>query len=199
MENLRLGGLGMKLTDRPCSGCGVELTTENWYESHQLGKGWYRCKECFREYANKKLNPKRNPKRMFVNGKYVSFSHPLYKPGNYKTFEDAAFSSLSKYKKTKAGQVYIVVNKAWKGWVKIGSSIDAEDRCNGYQTSSPFRDYKLKFKKDFKNRRLAESKAHKVCKKKAEDFNSEWFKLPIKTAIEIIENIKEENYEKETA
>lgn len=191
--------IGVKLTDKPCTTCGVELTTENWYKSQHNGKSGYKCHDCSRAYANKTNNPKRNPTRMFVNGKYVPMSHPLHKPGNYKTFEDAAFSSLSKYKKTKAGQVYIVVNKAWKGWVKIGSSIDAADRCNGYQTSSPFRDYKLKFKKDFENRRLAESKVHKICKNKAEDFNSEWFKISIKTAREIIENIKEENYEKETA
>ena len=187
----------MKLTKmKTCIVCNkTKPETEEYFYWRSDTKSFRNdCGDCERIRSEKN-----NRDQMRVNGKYVSRKHPLYKPGNYKTFEDAAFSSLSKYKKTKAGQVYIVVNKAWKGWVKIGSSIDAEDRCNGYQTSSPFRDYKLKFKKDFKNRRLAESKAHKICKKKAEDFNSEWFKLPIKTAIEVIENIKEENYEKETA
>ena len=46
----------------------------------------------------------------------------------YKSFEDAAFSSLRNYKHTKSGFVYVISNPAWKGWVKIGMAIDAEDR-----------------------------------------------------------------------
>ena len=55
--------------------------------------------------SNPKHNPKNNPKRMFVNGKYVPKSHPLYKAGNYSSFEDAAFSSLEKYQSSTEGQV----------------------------------------------------------------------------------------------
>ena len=33
--------------------------------------------------------------------------------------------------------------------LSIGMAVDAEDRCNGYQTSSPKRDYKLMFKRFF--------------------------------------------------
>ena len=40
---------------------------------------------------------KRDSLRMYVNGKHVSKNHPLYKPGRYKTFNDAAFSSLVNY------------------------------------------------------------------------------------------------------
>ena len=31
---------------------------------------------------------KENNLQMYVNGKYISKSHPLHKPGRYKTFED---------------------------------------------------------------------------------------------------------------
>ena len=34
---------------------------------------------------------------MYVDGKYISRKHPLYKPGRYKTFNDATFSSLVNY------------------------------------------------------------------------------------------------------
>ena len=38
-------------------------------------------------------------------------------------------------------QVYIITNDAWPDWVKVGKAVSADDRLNGYQTSSPFRDY----------------------------------------------------------
>lgn len=173
-----------------CTKCGVELTKENKYST----KWWNVCIDCTRNHTQKI-----NKTRMFVNGKYIPMSHPLYKPGNFKTFEDAAFQSLSRYSTSKEGQVYIITNPAWKGWVKVGMAVDANDRCNGYQTSSPMRDYKLQYSKDFKNRRTAESKAHKLCAKKSKDRNGEWFKIKIKEAINLIESITEEDYEKETA
>ena len=45
---------------------------------------------------------------MYVNGKYVSRKHPLYKAGNYKGFEEAAFSSLENYTDSAEGSVYAV-------------------------------------------------------------------------------------------
>jgi len=191
MENLRLGGLGMKHIDKNCNHCNVELVLDENYDQHRLNRKDYICKECYVNYLNT---------NMYVNGKYIPRSHPLYKPGRYKTFEDAAFSSLSKYTTSVEGQVYIITNKAWKGWIKVGMAIDSEDRCNQYQTSSPFRDYKLKYKKFFSDRRKAETIAHSLCNKKAKEKKGEWFKLDLKTAISCIEKITiEEQYEKETA
>lgn len=43
------------------------------------------------------------------------------------------------------GFVYIVSNPAWPNHVKIGSAIDVYSRLDSYQTSSPFRDYKLEY------------------------------------------------------
>lgn len=192
----------MKHTNN-CNKCGVELNDDNWYDCWKK-RNTKQCKTCHKLHTNNKNNPKHNPQnnpqRMFVNGKYIPKSHPLYKPGNYKTFEDAAFDALSRYTSSTEGQVYIVTNKAWEGWIKVGMAIDAEDRCNQYQTSSPFRDYTLQYKKFFTDRRKAEQIAHSLCNKKAEEREGEWFKLDIPTAIACIEKIKiEEQYEKETA
>ena len=197
MENLRLGGLGMKHTKmKTCIVCNETKpeTEEYFYWRTDTESFRNDCGDCERIRSEKN-----NRDQMRVNGKYISRKHPLYKPGTYKTFEDAAFSSLSKYEATKEGQVYIITNKAWKGWIKIGMAIDSEDRCNQYQTSSPFRDYELKYKKYFNNRRTAESIAHSLCEEQAKDRSGEWFKLPIQTAIKIIESITEEQHEKETA
>ena len=84
---------------------------------------------------------KKNTNRMWVDGKYIPASHPLHKPGRYEGFEEAAFSSLKNYKKSKEGQVYVITNPAFEGWVKVGMAVDAIDRLKSYQTSSPFRDF----------------------------------------------------------
>lgn len=130
-----------------------------------------------------------NSNRMFVDGKYIPQSHPLWKPGRYKTFEDAAFSSLKNYKSTKSGYVYIITNPAWKGWVKVGMAIDAEDRLKGYQTSSPFRDYHLQYSVYTPDRRALERKAHRKIAKIANSRNSEWFEVDLLEAIDCIAGI----------
>ena len=129
---------------RCCMDCGTELLVgENWLLSSKRAK-YYICISCKRTKENK-TSPTNNPKRMYVNGKYIPRSHPLYKPGRYKSFNDAAFSGLQNYNTTKAGYVYVITNAAWPEWVKVGMAIDADDRLNGYQTSSPFRDYELQY------------------------------------------------------
>jgi len=170
-----------------CNTCGVVLSEDNWQPSwHRIGRT--QCKNCCR--PNSHIN---NPKRMFVNNKYISRKHPLYKPGRYKTFNDAAFDGTYKLDNIKEGYVYIISNPAWLGWVKIGMAIDAEDRCNGYQTSSPHRDYELKYTIETEDRRTLEQAAHKEASKLASDSKGEWFKLDVETAIEILNNLREQD------
>ena len=75
--------------------------------------------------------------RMWVDGEYISKSHPLHRPGRYKGFTDAAFSSLENYETSKEGQVYVIRNPAFPSWCKVGMAVDAQDRLKQYQTSSP--------------------------------------------------------------
>lgn len=129
-----------------------------------------------------------NQTRMYVNGKYIPKVHPLHKPGRYKTFEDAAFSSLAKYEASVEGQVYVITNPGFPEWVKVGMAIDSEDRLNGYQTSSPFRDYMLNYKWDVNDRRAAESEAHTKLQELYER-RSEWFKCTPEQAQEVVSGI----------
>ena len=138
---------------------------------------------------------KKNTSRMFVNGKYVPKSHPLYKSGRYKNFESAAFSALQGYEKSNVGYVYAVCNPAWKGWYKVGMAVDAADRCSGYQTSSPFRDYKVSYSKYFEDRREAERLAHSALKENKIEHANEWFKTDLKTITNVIKNIKDVQHE----
>ena len=127
----------------------------------------------------------RDAKRMWVNGKEVKKSHPLYKAGRYKGFEEAAFSSLENYEANPQGEVYVIYNKAWPEWVKVGMAVDSNDRLKNYQTSSPFRDYALLYSYEVNNRRVAESAAHVRLAKECDNIN-EWFKLPHAVANELI-------------
>ena len=133
---------------------------------------------------------KRDQTKMFVNGKYISKSHPLHKPGRYKTFTDAAFDSLSKYELSREGQVYIITNPNFPEWVKVGMAVDSEDRLNGYQTSSPFRDYALFTCWDVADRRSAESDAHELLGK-TYDRKGEWFNCTPEQAQEAITKLME--------
>ena len=175
---------------RCCIHCDTELLAgENWVASKQKHR-IYVCTSCnierlnhYRELTNY------NAKRMFVNGKYIPSSHPLYKPGRYKSFNDAAFSGLQNYNTTKAGYVYVITNAAWPEWVKVGMAIDADDRLNSYQTSSPFRDYELQYSVYCKDRRKLERKAHKAVEAIASDRNNEWFKASVEDAVDCITGI----------
>lgn len=151
------------------------------------GEWWYYGQADGRRRVD--AHVKKNETRMFLNGKYIPKTHPLHKSGRYKTFEAAAFSSLSQYATTTEGYVYLISNPAWKGWIKVGMAIDAEDRCTQYQTSSPHRDYKLEYKKYFKDRKESEFEAHAILKKHTKNHVGEWFKVSLKKAKQVLENI----------
>lgn len=171
------------MRDESCNTCGVGLTDSNWSLSWR-SVDRTQCITCSR-----RNNTKSNSNRMYVNGKHVSIKHPLYKAGRYKTFEGAAFSALAGYTKTTKGHVYVISNPCWEGWVKVGMAVDSKDRCNQYQTSSPFRDYKLCHTKCFDDRRAAEQSAHKKLKKISTKHKGEWFKVSVNDAIKLIEAI----------
>ncbi len=179
----------MKHTKESCTTCAVELTDANWNSSWRKTNRT-QCKDC-----NNPNRKKHNPNRMYVNGKYVPKSHPLYKSGRYKNFESAAFSALQGYEKSNVGYVYAVCNPAWKGWYKVGMAVDAADRCSGYQTSSPFRDYKVSYSKYFEDRREAERLAHSALKENKIEHANEWFKTDLETIKNIIKNIKDVQHE----
>ena len=159
-----------------CIECGTELILgENWTEARK-DQGKYLCKKCW------------HSRDMYVDGKYISKSHPLFKAGKYKSFGDAAFASLQKDVQIKQGYVYAIRNAAWPEWIKIGKAIDAEDRLNGYQTSSPMRDYELIHSVYFDDRNKAERDAHKYAERKGER-KGEWFKITEYQALEVLREL----------
>jgi uncharacterized protein YutD len=118
----------------------------------------------------------RDARRMYVNNKEISKFDPLHTAGRYRTLEGAAFASLNNYSNVKEGYVYIVSNPAWEGWYKVGMAIDAYDRCSGYQTSSPFRDYTVEYCKYFEDRRESEQNIHTKLAEQKIERRGEWFR-----------------------
>lgn len=88
------------------------------------------------------------------------------------------------------GYVYIMINPAWDGWVKVGMAVDPEDRCASFQTSSPYRDYEIYYRKRFKNKSQAETLAHELLRQESSQYRKEWFKIPKTKAIKLIKGIK---------
>ena len=132
---------------------------------------------------NPEAQHKRNHSRMWVNGKYIGKGHPLHKPGRYKSLDDAW--SHDKIESVSEGEVYIIVNEAWKDWVKVGKAVSSDDRLNGYQTSSPFRDYKVVATMQTDNRHIKEKEMHKIFEHFAEERRGEWFKIDKLAAIKL--------------
>ena len=136
----------------------------------------------------------RDKNRLFVKGKGISKSHPLYKAGRYKNFSSVAFSSMEGYESSTEGYVYVISNPAWEGWYKVGMALDAWDRCASFQTSSPFRDYKLEYCKHFKDRRSAELEVHGLLIASHVVRKGEWFKSPVEQLKNKIQSIKGETH-----
>lgn len=141
----------------------------------EAGELWYYSPSGYRQRLS--THNAKNTNRMFVNGVYIPRSHPLWKPGRYSSFSDAAFENLARDKTCRKGYVYAIVNPAWPDWVKVGMAIDVDDRCNGYQTSSPFRDYEILYSCYVSDRRKAERASHKRAEKLALERSGEWFKI----------------------
>ena len=134
---------------------------------------------------------KRDAQRMYVNGKEISKKHPLHKPGKYKSLDDAW--SHNKIESIDQGEVYIIVNDAWPEWVKVGKAVISQDRLKGYQTSSPFRDYRIIATLSTDNRHEKEREMHKIFNHFAEERKGEWFKIDNVTAIKLFNYQIQEN------
>ena len=147
----------MKHIKENCIACGVELTIDNWYPS-RMRKRERNCITCH--------DIKRLERRIKQKGMTPRMLARLFQ-----------MKHNNDYSKIKEGFVYILTNPAWKDWIKVGMAVDANDRKNNYQTGSPYRDYKLYYKRFFQDRKAAEQTAHSIVSKISTERNGEWFKI----------------------
>ena len=155
---------------------------------YEDGEWWYIPSEGKRERLEQYQT--KNARRMWVNGDYIPRNHPLWKAGRYRSLDDAW--SHQKIESTKEGEVYAIINPQYNNWVKIGKAVSAKDRLNGYQTSSPFRDYTIIASIKVDNRHISEIKLHKMFEARAEERRGEWFKVADNIIQELFDKFKEQ-------
>ena len=63
----------------------------------------------------------------------------------------------------RGGFVYLIENPVFPGCFKIGCSVDVEKRLQSYQTSDPYRRFRIVFKRFVPDRRIAEQEILKEC------------------------------------
>ena len=168
---------------KQCSMCNETLPLDKFYFEQKIQKHRNECKACHTSV----YKPQNNADRMWVNGKYIPRTHPLHKPGRYKTLDDA-WSHTEIDERSTAGEVYIIRNPAFCNWLKVGKAVNSEDRLQGYQTSSPHRDYVLEYCEHFENRHQAEAAIHRMLEKHKDchERKGEWFKTYIPTIKEVM-------------
>lgn len=83
----------------------------------------------------------------------------------------------------KKGYIYIITNKAWPEYVKIGRTYNTKNRLKSYQTSSLFRDYEIYYRVYTENICLIENIFIKLYGKN----NGEWYKIDKDEAKSIID------------
>lgn len=82
----------------------------------------------------------------------------------------------------KTGFLYVITNKAFPGWVKIGVTENLNKRLQQYQTASPHRDYVLEYSLHHPNYLIAEKRIKEVMQYFALDQKNEWFKVDLDMA-----------------
>lgn len=162
--NLTPEETGQKHT-KPCIKCGTPLVEKvNWWNAF-IKKKFYCCTECYKV--------DREQRRLAQKAKALGVK------------------VLASYNKSKSGYVYLIRNPAWGNWLKVGMAMDAEDRLNSFQTSSPFRDYELVHKVFCRDRRKAEAFLHE--KMEAFTKRGEWFEMTINEAMAVFALLRQRN------
>lgn len=85
-------------------------------------------------------------------------------------------------KRCKEGFVYIVSNKNFPNHYKVGVTTDIEKRLKSYQTSSPFRDYKVEYYIFHPNCYDAEKRVQEQMKYFALSRKNEWYEVSLEIA-----------------
>lgn len=84
------------------------------------------------------------------------------------------------------GLIYLISNPAWKNFIKVGMTIDLDDRLKSYQTYSPLMDYKVEKYTFVQDRRKEEKELLKLVP----NYESEWLPISYKERLIELINLK---------
>lgn len=88
---------------------------------------------------------------------------------------------------SKHGYVYVMTNRAWPRYVKVGSANDLHKRLAQFNTGSPRRDYEIRHWVYVDNRRAAEARVHEMLREFRAD--GEWFNTWLREAVECLDEV----------
>ena len=80
------------------------------------------------------------------------------------------------------GHLYVITNKSYPGWVKVGITKNLKRRLQTYQTCSPHRDYELVFSVWHPNAKSAERKIKEMMQMFATNSRNEWYQVDLEVA-----------------
>lgn len=164
----------MKHIDRECFRCNTELVIPDNYRECCLKKKYYICNQC--DSIKRKIN---TLKKKAAQGEDVLASL-------------ATIKAIDEYNRIPNGYIYAITNPAFKGWVKVGLAANVDDRLRGYQTASPFRDYKVEVSLKVKDRHRIEKLCHKALGELYPQ-SYEWFQCDVAEVQNIMQGVVNEN------
>ncbi|HIL27163.1 MAG TPA: GIY-YIG nuclease family protein, partial [Nitrospinaceae bacterium] len=80
------------------------------------------------------------------------------------------------------GYLYIITNKSWLGWIKIGTTRNLKTRLQTYQTGSPFRDYEVIYSIRHPEYLQAEKNIKEQMSRFAKRIKNEWYEVDLEVA-----------------
>jgi hypothetical protein len=89
--------------------------------------------------------------------------------------------------------VYVILNPAWPGYVKLGCAADLKARLNVYQTGSPHRDYVIHCAAPFMDYRAAELVMKDQLRGHRQG-NTEWYRLHPQDARNHLHRLAKQEY-----
>tara|TARA_R110000787_G_scaffold251385_1_gene356872 strand:- start:267 stop:1073 length:807 start_codon:yes stop_codon:yes gene_type:complete len=104
---------------------------------------------------------------------------------------------LKNFNKKSKGFVYCITNPSFEGWVKVGKAVHVERRVSAYNVSSPYRNYKIKYFREFDNCSRAEYFLLNKLGSISDEQSGEWFKIDVDKTIDVIKNHEDVNITKE--
>jgi len=93
----------------------------------------------------------------------------------------------------KAGYVYIVSNNNFPGFYKVGATENISIRLKNYQTSSPYRNYKIEYYIEHADIYMAEKRIKETIGPFALSIKHEWYEISLPMLISRL-NEQIENY-----
>jgi hypothetical protein len=93
--------------------------------------------------------------------------------------------NTGKHVNLNAGFVYLLSNPAFPGWVKMGSTVNVNERVSSYQTSDPLRSFVIEKKWFVFNRKSVEKSLINIASTSGYRVNNEWAQIDAASLINL--------------